>query len=266
MSASSHSRGHHYAPEYTKIILNWLESFSRRVVNDTKALSMELDKSLQYFELNKYEIKTPKTFYATGKKDIIKVAEKFKKPFITKHNRAGKGLGVYLFNNLRELRDYVYGENFMESRDGITLVQEYIQSPTSNIVRVEFVNSNFLYAVQVDTTEGFELCPADSCNINDKFCPTNKSSNKFTILDSFSNPLIQKYENVIKANGIEIAGIEFITNMLGETYTYDINTNTNYNSEAEKFTEIKGMKSIANFLTQELSLITKHSWLKRKAS
>ena len=38
----------------------------------------------------------------------------------------------------------------------------------------------------------------------------------------------------------------------GEIYTYDINTNTNYNSQAEKSSEIKGMKSIAEFLKKEL--------------
>jgi len=32
----------------------------------------------------------------------------------------------------------------------------------------------------------------------------------------------------------------------------DINTNTNYNSQAEKNLEIKGMKSIAKFLKEEL--------------
>ena len=32
----------------------------------------------------------------------------------------------------------------------------------------------------------------------------------------------------------------------------DINSNTNYNSQAEKNLEIKGMKSIAKFLKEEL--------------
>ena len=73
-------------------------------------------------------------------------------------------------------------------------------------------------------------------------------------------------EKVIKANGVEIAGIEFITSELGEVYTYDINTNTNYNSEAEKLSNIKGMKSIAEFLTQELKLVTQYTNLLRKVS
>ena len=35
----------------------------------------------------------------------------------------------------------------------------------------------------------------------------------------------------------------------------DINTNTNYNSQAEKKSEIKEMKSIAKFLKEELFLL-----------
>ena len=40
--------------------------------------------------------------------------------------------------------------------------------------------------------------------------------------------------------------------MKNKIYTYDINTNTNYNSQAEKSSEIRGMKSIAEFLKKEL--------------
>ena len=34
MSASSHSRGHRFAPEYTAVILNWLSSHKRRIINN----------------------------------------------------------------------------------------------------------------------------------------------------------------------------------------------------------------------------------------
>ena len=39
MSASSHTRGHRYAPEYTAVVLNWLEKNNRRVINNSRALS-----------------------------------------------------------------------------------------------------------------------------------------------------------------------------------------------------------------------------------
>ena len=35
MSASSHTRGHRYAPEDTKVILNWLENHNRKIINNS---------------------------------------------------------------------------------------------------------------------------------------------------------------------------------------------------------------------------------------
>ena len=263
MSASSHTRGHRYAPEHTAVVLNWLEKNKRRVINNSRALSLEISKSLQYKELESFGIKTPKTIYCSNKESILKSANVFTKPFITKHNRGGKGLGVKLFNNKKELDSYVSSRNFEPSIDGITLLQDYIDANPKVIKRVEFVNSKFLYTVEVDASEGFELCPACPEDQNDvpkqqivgEFCPT--TGNKFKIMKNYKeDELTKKYENFIAANGIEIAGIEYLTDKNGTIYTYDVNTNTNYNSQAEKNSEIKGMRSIAHFLKEELLLLS----------
>ena len=263
MSASSHTRGHRYAPEYTAVVLNWLEKNNRRVINNSRALSLEISKSLQYKELESFGIRTPKTVYCNNKEGILMSANTFRKPFITKHNRAGKGLGVKLFNNKKELDSYVSSKDFEPSVDGITLLQEYIDAKPKIITRVEFVNSEFLYAVEVDASEGFELCPAcpdDYIDVPEsqfvgEFCPT--IGNKFKIIKNFErSEIIKKYKKFIEANGIEVAGIEYVIDKNGTIYTYDVNTNTNYNSQAEKKSEIKGMKSIAKFLKEELLLLS----------
>ena len=199
----------------------------------------------------KFDIKFPTTYYANNKKEIIEKSKNFTKPFITKHNRGGKGLGVKYFENTSDLEKYV-NNNFEDSIDGITLLQEYISSDPQVITRVEFVDGKFQYAVQVDATDGFELCPADLCNTEEKFCPTNPDGNKFMIIKDYKNNEIKKYENLLKTNGIEIAGIEYIKGKDGTHYTYDINTNTNYNPIAEEKSKEKGMDSIANFLYKEL--------------
>ena len=251
MSASSHSRGHRYAPENTKNLLSWLEEKNKRVINNSRALELEISKKEQYIELKKFNIKFPNTYYASNKKEIIEKSINFTKPFITKHNRGGKGLGVKYFEDTSTLEKYV-NDSFEDSIDGITLLQEYIPSDPQVITRVEFVNGKFLYAVQVDASDGFELCPADLCNVEEKFCPTNADGNKFMIIKDYKNIEIKKYESLLKSNGIEIAGIEYITGKDGTHYTYDINTNTNYNPIAEKKSIKKGMDSIADFLYKEL--------------
>ena len=252
MSASSHTRGHQYAPEYTAVVLNWLESHNRKVINNSRALCLELSKSLQYKELIKESIKIPNTVYAKGKEELLYLGKNFKFPFITKHNRAGRGLGIKLFHDYSNLELYINGDEFEDSRDGITLLQEYIKPKTDTIIRTEFVGNKFLYAVQVDTSKGFALCPADACNLEDEYCPANATGNKFMILDDFSHSILEQYQKVLKNNHIEIAGIEFLESVNGQLYTYDINTNTNYNSIAENLSDLSGMKTIADFLKREL--------------
>lgn len=259
MSASSHTRDHRYAPELTSAVLNWLESYGRKVFNGTSALRLEVSKVAQYLALAGHGIRTPRTVAAVGKEQLLKAASAFEgKSFITKHNRAGKGLGVQLFHSLQGLESYVHGPDFDAPVDGITLIQEYIKAPEPFITRCEFVGGKFVYAVQVDTSEGFELCPADACQIGDLFCPVGEevpAKPKFQIVQGFQDPIIEKYEGFLAANGIQVAGIEFIRNQDGEIFTYDINTNTNYNSDAEAAAGIYGMLEVAKFLGRELANI-----------
>ncbi|MDP4164036.1 MAG: alpha-L-glutamate ligase, partial [Bacillota bacterium] len=92
MSASSHTRNHRFAAEFTGQVLSWLEAHGRRVINGTRALQLEVSKVIQYLELSNHGVATPKTVAAVGKEQILEAAQSFiGKPFITKHNRAGKG-------------------------------------------------------------------------------------------------------------------------------------------------------------------------------
>ncbi|MEK9954914.1 MAG: hypothetical protein VW577_05850 [Pelagibacteraceae bacterium] len=255
MSASSHARGHRYAPEYTAVILNWLAAHNRKIINGENALSLEISKSLQYKKLKEHKIDVPKSIFCSSQESIINAANEFDKPFITKHNRAGRGLGVKLFQNSKELKQYLDSPSFENSIDGITIIQEYIEADPKVITRLEFIDQKFFYAVQVDASDSFELCPADACNIEEQFCPTNPDGNKFMIINNYSNPIVKKCENFLKANDIGIAGIEYVVDKNGKLYVYDVNTNTNYNSIAEKKADKYGMLEIASFLKNKLEQV-----------
>ncbi|MFT5445535.1 MAG: hypothetical protein ACI9DC_000696 [Gammaproteobacteria bacterium] len=253
MSASSHTRGHRYSPEYTAAVLNWLESYGSRVINSEQALRLEVSKVAQHRALEACGVRTPTTFAALGRDAIIAAAGRFNGEFITKHNRAGKGLGVKLFQDVDAATAYVDGADFEPSVDGITLVQQYIKAPTAHITRVEFVGGKLMYAVRVDTSEGFELCPADVCEVGDAFCPTSESSGeKFEIIDGFEHELVPRFEALLAAHQIDVAAFEFIVDEQGQAYTYDINTNTNYNTQAEGRAGASGMRTLAAYLGAEL--------------
>jgi hypothetical protein len=75
---------------------------------------------------------------------------------------------------------------------------------------------------------------------------------KFRIVEKPHTDLIEKYKQFLKGNGIDVAGIEFIVDEEGTIYTYDVNTNTNYNSDAENFEQTFGMLELAKLLGREL--------------
>jgi hypothetical protein len=165
-------------------------------------------------------------------------------PVILKPNRGGKGLGVQLFHTLEGLRDHVEGDGYVEPVDGIQLLQAYVRAPRPVITRAEFTGRRFTYAVEVDTSEGFELCPADACVIGELACPAGETAarpaHKFTVLDGIEPGLRHRLEAFLERAGVDVAGIEFIVGADGQPLVYDVNTNTNYNADAEARAGIAG--------------------------
>ncbi|MDA1097830.1 MAG: alpha-L-glutamate ligase [Proteobacteria bacterium] len=250
LSASAHSRGHRFAPEYADAVIQWLEAYGRRVVNGSSAVRLELSKVAQYAALRTAGIATPRTCPTHGRDPAIAAARTFAGPFISKHNRGGKGLGVYLHDDAAAFAAWLDGPDHEPPIDGILLLQEYIQAPAPYITRLEFVGGAFLYAVRVDTRDGFQLCPAEACAVDPAQGPM------FQIVEGFSSPLIQAYGRFLADNRISIAGIEFIVDAAGRALTYDINTNTNYNPEAEARLAPgapRGLASVAAYLGRELA-------------
>jgi hypothetical protein len=258
MSASSHTRSHRFAVELSEPLLAWLEAHGRRVVNSRRALQLEVRKMEQYLELKRHGVPVPYTIAASGSRDIAEAARSLgRTPFIIKPNRGGKGLGVQLFNTVEELEAWL-GSALEESLspDGITLVQEYIRPAAGHITRMEFIGGKFYYAVEVDASGGFELCPADACAIDEgAFCPapghaagsagrspeterdtvTAAAKPKFRIVPDFRDDgLIACLEAFFQENRIEVAAAEFAQDAAGNRFVYDLNMNTNYNRQAER--------------------------------
>lgn len=100
------------------------------------------------------------------------------------------------------------------------------------------------------------MCPADACRIDDAFCPAGEEVENppmFEIIEEGINKdQIANYEKFLKNSGVDVAGIEFIRDINGEIYTYDVNTDTNYNSEAEEKADKYGMLELAKFLGSAL--------------
>lgn len=246
MSASSHTRDHRHAAELTAAVLAWLHRWGRTVVNGAPALDLEISKARQYAALEAAGIRTPRTVMVAGRDEVVAAAARFfaGQPVILKPNRGGKGAGVRLFHTLEGLAAHVGGEEYEAPVDGIHLLQDYVQAPRPVITRAEFVGRRFVYAVEVDTSEGFELCPADACAIGEAACPVGevagRPAHKFTVIDGIAEDLRVRLEAFLERAQVDVAGIEFIADAAGAPLVYDVNTNTNYNGDAEARAGIAG--------------------------
>src|SRR4051794_9995246 len=266
MSASSHTRGHRYAAELTAGVLAWLTRHGRRVVNGPRALDLEISKARQYAALEVAGVAVPRTVLVLGGADRVAGAARehfVDSPVILKPNRGGKGLGVRLFPHPEALEAHLRAlPDDEHPADGLWLLQEYVRAERPVITRAEFVGGRFLYAVEVDTSAGFELCPADVCDVDTGPSPTETSVPRFRVLNDGIDPgLRSRLEDFLSANGTEVAGIEFIRGSDGRRLVYDVNTNTNYNPEAEAKAGLAGSDrsgpgAIAAFLGAELTAST----------
>ncbi|MEE2960945.1 MAG: alpha-L-glutamate ligase [Myxococcota bacterium] len=266
MSPSSHTRGHQAGVRFAKEYLTYLESFTGcRLINGSQAFRLEVSKVHQYAALEAFGIRTPRTIAVTGTKDMGTASRVLKPPFITKHNQGGKGLGVQLFRSHEGLDEFLKEGSFQDSPDGINLLQQYIEPAEAFITRVEMVDGQFLYAIRSSTEDGFELCPADACEIGDAFCPAPDSKatadEKFRLRHEITaeDPLVKRYLAFMKAHEIEVAGIEFVEDSEGNRYTYDINSTSNYNGKVEAKLSVAGMDAIAVMAERELQCLIGHA-------
>ena len=254
MSPSSHTRGNQGGVRFLSEYLGHLEGYGRRVLNGSRAFSLEVSKIRQDQALRAFGIRTPRTIAVVGSAKLKEAAREMALPFITKHNQGGKGLGVRLFRDLETFDAYVDGPDFVAGPDDITLLQQYVEPAEPFITRVEIVGGVFQYAIRSSTENGFELCPAVECGPEDAFCPI-EGSGTFSLREDLraDDPLIRRYIDLMAALQIDIAGIEFVEDRKGVRYTYDINGTTNYNQDLEERNGLDSMAVIARLAASTLA-------------
>jgi hypothetical protein len=254
MSASSHTRGHPYAKDQARALLGWLESHGRRVVNGRRVLELEVSKAAQLTALRQAGFDVPATIAVAGTAELAAVARKLPVPFISKHNQGGKGLGVRLFESHDEFAEHVSSPGYVPPVDGITLLQEYLRAAQPVITRVELVGGEYVYAISADTAQGgFELCPADACAPDPAPGDQAPGTGLFALRAGFDHPIIGRYRDFAAAQGIEIAGFEFIETVDGRLVTYDVNTTTNYNAGIEAAAPRPALPAVAAFFGRLLA-------------
>ena len=238
MSASSHTRGHRYGPELTAVVLAWLERHGRRVVNDSRALQLEISKAAQYAPLSQPASARRARSRRSAARHIVDARGAFTgsvhhqaQPRRQRPRRAA------FPRRATRCRRMSRATRSRTPVDGITLhpgVHQARRSRSSRASSSSAANSSTRCA---STPRWASSCARPtharsatrSARRRRRRSPPRRASASSTASITDRRALPQ----FIAANGIGIAGIEFIVDAHGEIYTYDVNTNTNYNPDAE---------------------------------
>lgn len=242
MSPSAWNRDHGDGIFYTLGFLEHLESRGVRVINGVKAFQSELSKAGQLVLQNALGKPYPRARVIHRPAQALAAAEGLRWPVVVKPNIGGSGAGVKRFDGdsqLRHAAEQPAGspEALQFGLDSTALVQEFIPALDAYIVRVEVLNGKFLYAIKVHITgETFDLCPADICrtaagtDLNRAACAVDAPKSGITV-EGFMPPAdaIADVEEIVKHSGIDIGGVEYITDARdGQRYYYDTNALSNF--------------------------------------
>jgi hypothetical protein len=117
-----------------------------------------------------------------------------------------------------------------------------------------------LYAIQIHTTgETFDLCPADICQnmrgeeLARSACPVDAPKTGLKV-EGYEPPkkIISEVEQIMKAAGIEVGGIEYaIDEPTREFMYYDINALSNFVADPDRIVGFNPYSKLADYLIAE---------------
>lgn len=268
MSPSAWNRDHGDQIFYTLGFLEHLHTRGVRVINGIKAFASELSKAGQLVLMDSLGLPYPKARVIHRASQALAAAEGLRWPIVVKPNIGGSGAGVKRFDGISQLRHAVESQSgtpdaLQFGLDSTALVQEFIPAQDSHIVRVEVLNGKFLYAIKVYITgETFDLCPADICrtsagmDLNRAACALDAPKTGITV-EAFTPPTdaIAAVEEIMKHSGIDIGGVEYITDARdGQRFYYDTNALSNFVADGPNVLGFDPFAKLVDWLEAEAGL------------
>src|SRR5206468_12965241 len=93
---------------------------------------------------------------------------KLRYPVLVKANIGGSGAGIVRYDSEEALADAVARDAVSLGVDGVALVQEAAPLRDGHITRIETLDGEYLYAINVFPAQGsFDLWPAGACQRTD---------------------------------------------------------------------------------------------------
>lgn len=202
------------------LLAQW-EAGGARVLNGTAAFAVDTSKARQLSLITSLGLAIPRTRAVHRAADTPAAAAAIGFPLVVKANIGGAGAGIVRFDSLDELRATVADGTLPTSIDGVLLVQEYVPARDGKITRIETLDRDYLYAIDIAGGGAFDLCPADACQVPGT-----------AITMTATEPpaeLRSAAEAIARAAQLDVGGVEvMIDDRDGTPRFYDINALSNF--------------------------------------
>ena len=258
-SPSAYVRGNTRAVPLALSLIRSLEIKGARVLNGSKAFSLELSKSTQAALMQRLGIAHPRTL-AFNDVEVALSRWGDSWPALLKPEQGGSGARMYLLRSADELRILLRERPDIWFPDNLLLLQEYFEVDSARgIVRMEFLGGEFLYAMRVISHGSFNLCPSETCNPENgsSMCElpetTNSAPVEFYPYPEVPTAAVETGKALIAAGGLDVGGIEYLEANDGRLVFYDINANSNLREPIARSFGFNPFDRVAEFLNSKLS-------------
>jgi glutathione synthase/RimK-type ligase-like ATP-grasp enzyme len=255
-SPSAYVRGNTRAVPFAFALIRSLELSGARVLNGSRAFSLELSKSAQIALMRQLSVPHPRSLAFN---DPAAALAQWGNcwPALLKPEQGGSGARMYLLNSAAELERLLLERPDLWLPDNLLLLQEYFPvDPLRGIVRMEFLGGELLYAMRVISHGSFNLCPSETCNpeSGESLCevPQTRPA-EFYPYKEVPQAAVEMGKKIVKAAGLDVAGIEYLEAPDGRLIFYDVNANSNLRAPIGQAFGFDPFDRVVDFLVSQLT-------------
>jgi len=256
-SPSAYVRGNTRAVPLALSLMRCLELGGARVLNGSRAFSLELSKSTQAALMQKLGIPHPQTL-AFNDVDVA-LANWNMWPALLKPEQGGSGARMYLLRSADELVRILRDRPDLWSPDNLLTLQEYIAIDAGQgIVRMEFLDGELLYAMRVISHGAFNLCPSVVCNpeTGPSQCELPEAPParpvEFYPYHQVPGPAVETGKKLVAAGKFDVGGIEYLEAPDGRLLFYDMNANSNLREPIARTFGFDPFERVVDFLVARM--------------
>lgn len=262
-SPSAYVRGNTRAVPLGLALMRSLELGGARVLNGTRAFTLELSKSAQAALMHRLGIAHPRSM-AFNDVETALACWGDRWPALIKPEQGGSGARMYLLHSAAECRRLLHDRPDLWLPDNLLLLQEYFPIDASRgIVRMEFLGGELLYAMRVISHGAFNLCPSEVCNpeTGDSQCavpathdaPPSSAPVEFLPYAEVPAAAVATGKKLMEAGGLDVGGIEYLEAADGRLIFYDINANSNLRAPIARAFGFDPFERVVDFLAEQIS-------------